>query len=121
MTSDEAQVVQSKINELETEAAKTRDDVRDVIEVARKMNDAARVGQAKLRAIASQVEPLKGLLAEHVSALNAETKRQANEAAKAAAEAKAKEPPEPTLLDIVSAKIDARFAQLEKALEKKAA
>lgn len=89
MTADELTAAQAKLNELETDEATTRQAVHDAIEGARKLNNAARVGQAKLRSIDEAKGPLRAAIAEHVAAENARLKAEAK--VKAEAEAKAKE------------------------------
>lgn len=91
MTQDELAAAKAKLNEIDTEANAMRQSVHDAIEAARKMNDATRAGQAKLKALAAAREPIMVAIAQHEAEELAEAKRITIEKAKRDAAAKAAE------------------------------
>lgn len=82
MAPEELTAALAKINALETEAADVRASVHEAIEQARKLNDATRQGQAKLRAIDAMIRPLREAVAAHREAESIARKRAAEEAVK---------------------------------------
>lgn len=91
MTQDELAAAKAKLNEIDVEANATRQSVHDAIEAARKLNDATRGGQAKLKALAAAREPIAAAVAQHEAEALAEAKRIAIEKVKAESAAKAAE------------------------------
>ena len=87
MTPEELTAAQSKVNELDTQAAELRRGIDEGIERARAINGSVRVAQQSLRQIETQAIGLKAQIREHQ---RAESARKAAEA-KAAAEKAAKE------------------------------
>ena len=86
MTESELQATQAAVNEYETVAAELRRTVGEGIEAARAINAKVRSEQMQLRGIDQKLGVLRGELAKHAQSeaarLAAEAKAKADEAAK---------------------------------------